>query len=57
MVYDDRLRNCLREHDPYKSMGRERLHLSMPRELSDVLARPLSNIFEKLWKSREVPIN
>lgn len=57
MVYDNQLRNYLREHDPYKSMGPERLHLRVPRELSDVLVRSLSVIFEKLWKSREVPVN
>lgn len=57
VVYDNQLRNYLREHEPYKSMGPQRLHLRVLRGLCNVLARLLSIIFEELWKSREVPVN
>lgn len=57
MVYDNRLKNYLREHDPYKTVEPDRLHLSTLRAFSGVLARSLSIIFEKLWKSMEISDN
>lgn len=52
MVYDNRLE--LREHDPFKTVEPDRLHLSVLRAFAGVLARSLPIIFEKLWKSMEV---
>lgn len=40
-----------------KTMEPDRLHLSIQRAFSGVLARSLSIIFEKLWKSMEVSDN
>ncbi|GAB0183510.1 mitochondrial enolase superfamily member 1 [Grus japonensis] len=45
----------LQELDPYKSMGPDNIHLRMLRDLADVIARTLSIIFAKSWRSGDVP--
>lgn len=45
----------MRELSPDKSMGPDGLHPRVPRELTDVLKRPLSNIFEKSQRPGKVP--
>ncbi|GAB0176455.1 mitochondrial enolase superfamily member 1 [Grus japonensis] len=43
--------------DAYKSMGPDGIHPRMFRELADVIARPLSIIFQWSWESGEVPVD
>ena len=45
----------LQELDPCKSMGLDNIHLRVLRELVDIVARPLSIIFKKLWRLKDVP--
>ncbi|KFP31467.1 hypothetical protein N325_06266, partial [Colius striatus] len=41
--------------DVHKSTGPDRMHRQMLRELVEVIAKPLSVIFSKSWRTGEVP--
>ncbi|RMC20639.1 hypothetical protein DUI87_01491 [Hirundo rustica rustica] len=49
------VQDLLHHLDPYKSMRLDGIHLKIPKELPNVIAKPLSIIFEQSWESREVP--
>ncbi|GAB0179491.1 mitochondrial enolase superfamily member 1 [Grus japonensis] len=47
--------DLLHHLDTHRSMGLDRIHLRVLRELAEVLNKPLSIIYQQSWLTREVP--
>ncbi|KAK4825715.1 LOW QUALITY PROTEIN: hypothetical protein QYF61_002133 [Mycteria americana] len=54
-VKEELVSELLQELDLYRSMGPDIIHLRVLREPADIIVRPLSITFEKLWRSGDFP--
>jgi len=55
LVEEGFVRNRLSNLDAHKSMGPDGMHPRVMRELADVVAEALSIVFERFWRTGEVP--
>jgi len=55
LVEEDCVRDRLSNLDAHKSMGPDGMQPRVLRELADVIGEPLSIIFERFWRTGEVP--
>ncbi|GAB0206301.1 mitochondrial enolase superfamily member 1 [Grus japonensis] len=55
MVQEEAVNDLLCHLDTHKSMGPDGIHLRVPRELAEELAKPLSIIYQQSWLTGEVP--
>ncbi|GAB0194988.1 mitochondrial enolase superfamily member 1 [Grus japonensis] len=49
--------NLLHHLDTHKSVGPDGIHPRVPRELAEVLTKPLSIIYQQSWLTREIPVD
>ncbi|KAJ7407998.1 hypothetical protein WISP_123610 [Willisornis vidua] len=54
-VNPETMQDLLLQLDPYKPMQPDGIHPRILKELADVVAKPLSMIFELSWESKEIP--
>ncbi|KFP07635.1 RNA-directed DNA polymerase from mobile element jockey, partial [Calypte anna] len=55
VIFEGRASNLLSHLDPHKSMGPDRIHPRVMREVAEELAKPLSIVYQQSWLTGEVP--
>ena len=55
MIWEETVRDLLLHLECHKSMGPDEFHPRVLRELVEVIAKPLSTIYQHSWLSGEVP--
>lgn len=49
--------NLLHRLDTHKTMGMDGIHSKVLRELTEVLTKPLSIIYQVSWLTRDIPVD
>jgi len=55
LVEEDCMRDHLSDLNVHKSMGLDAMHPRVLREMADVIAEPLYIVFDRSWRTGEVP--
>ncbi|KFO74868.1 RNA-directed DNA polymerase from mobile element jockey, partial [Cuculus canorus] len=56
-IQEEVVRDLLAQLDTHKSMGPDGILPRVLKELTDVLSKPLSTIFQRSWLTGEVPLD
>ncbi|KFW84296.1 hypothetical protein N336_05568, partial [Phalacrocorax carbo] len=57
MIEGEMVSDLLHHLDTHKSMGLDRIHPGVLRELVEVLTEPLSILYQQSWLTGEVPVD
>ena len=57
IIHRETVSDLLHHLDTHKSMGPDRIHPRVLRELAEVLTKPLSIIYQQSWLTGEVPVD
>jgi len=55
LVEEDQVRDQLSKLNTHKSMGPDGMQLEVLRERADVIVEPLPIVFERCWRTGQVP--
>ncbi|KFQ38410.1 hypothetical protein N332_05856, partial [Mesitornis unicolor] len=57
IIHEEVVSDLLHPLDIHKSMGPDGIHPRVLRELAEVLAKPLSIIYQQSWLTGEIPVD